>query len=432
MTPGARLQAAIDILSAMAASPGASDQTLRNYLRGRRYIGSKDRRDITERVWRVVRHRAQLGWRLHSDAPDPRTAVLTDSLLNDGRDLAALVQLCSGESYDAAPLSDAERDALTQAVARDAGEMPAHIQAECPEWLWPYFTDLYGEDAEQELRALCAEAPVDLRVNSLKGNRAAALAALAAESLEAAETPWSPLGLRLTGRTALGNSKVFADGWVEVQDEGSQLASLLVDAQPEHEVLDLCAGGGGKTLAMAAAMGGQGRIVAADTDAGRLNRAKPRLKRAGVYSATTRVLDPANTNWLHKRRKGFDRVLVDAPCSGTGAWRRNPDARWSLTPKDLSRYIDMQDRLLAQGGRMTKPGGRLVYVTCSLLRQENEDRVEQFLERHEHFRALSCGDVWKAVLGTRYPGRGRFLRLSPRRHGTDGFFVAILQRAEGA
>jgi len=137
MTPGARLQAAIDILSAMAASPGASDQTLRNYLRGRRYIGSKDRRDITERVWRVVRHRAQLGWRLHSDAPDPRTAVLTDSLLNDGRDLAALVQLCSGESYDAAPLSDAERDALTQAVARDAGEMPAHIQAECPEWLWP-------------------------------------------------------------------------------------------------------------------------------------------------------------------------------------------------------------------------------------------------------------------------------------------------------
>jgi 16S rRNA (cytosine967-C5)-methyltransferase len=179
---------------------------------------------------------------------------------------------------------------------------------------------------------------------------------------------------------------------------------------------------------MAAAMGGHGRIIATDNDARRLNRAKPRLKRAGVFSVTTRVLDPENTNWLHKKRKIFDRVLVDAPCSGTGAWRRNPDARWRLTPKDLSRHIETQDAVLTQGGRMTKPGGRLVYVTCSLLRQENEDRVEHFLERHEHFRALSTADIWKAVLGTRYPGRGKYLRLSPRRHQTDGFFIAVLQR----
>jgi 16S rRNA (cytosine967-C5)-methyltransferase len=430
MTPGARLQAAIDILSAMQESPGAGDHALRSYLRGRRYIGSKDRRDITTRVWRVVRQRAALTWRLQTAKLDPRRAVLTDSLLHDDLDLEALAQMCSGENYDAASLSGDDRDALIAALARSETGMPAHVAAECPEWLWPYFTDLYGDDAEQELRALSEEAPVDLRVNTLKGDRAAAQAALEAEGLQTERTPWSPLGLRLAGRTTLGNSEAFADGRVEVQDEGSQLASLLVDAQPEHEVLDLCAGGGGKTLAMAAAMGGQGRIVAADTDAGRLNRAKPRLKRAGVYNATIRVLDPANTNWLHKRRKSFDRVLVDAPCSGAGAWRRSPDARWSLTPKDLSRYIDIQDRVLAQGGRMTKPGGRLIYVTCSLLRQENEDRVEQFLERHEHFRALSCGDVWKAVLGTRYPGRGKFLRLSPRRHGTDGFFVAVLQRTE--
>jgi len=430
MTPGARLQAAIDILSAMEDSPGASDKTLRAYLRERRYIGSKDRRDISARVWRVVRHRARLAWRLGEEQLNPRAAVLADSLTNDGHDLDALSGLCSGENYDAAALSDGESALLTDALAKSDADMPAHVSAECPEWLWPYFTDLYGEDAQQELAALSVEAPVDLRTNTLKADRAAACEALLSEGLEVSETPWSPIGLRLTGRTTLGNSKAFNEGLVEVQDEGSQLAALLVAAQPDHTVLDLCAGGGGKTLALAAAMEGHGRIVAADNDAGRLNRSKPRLKRAGVYNATTRVLDPANTNWLHKRRKSFDRVLVDAPCSGTGAWRRNPDARWSLTPKDLSRYIDLQDEVLAQGGRMTTPGGRLVYVTCSLLRQENEDRVEQFLERHAHFRALSCGDVWKSVLGSRYPGRGKYLRLSPRRHETDGFFVAVLERTE--
>lgn len=432
MTPGARLQAAVDVLAAMDADPASGDGIVRAYFRNRRYIGSKDRRDISDRLWRTVRHRGRLAWYLGEDTPSLRLLVLADSLLNDGQDVAALESLCSGETYTPAPMTDEERETLTGVKARSPEDMSAQIATECPDWLWPYFTDLYGDDAETELAALTEEAPVDLRVNTLKGDRAAAKAALEAEGLSVETTALSPIGLRLSGRTALGNSKAFTDGLVEVQDEGSQLASLLVDARLDHEVLDFCAGSGGKTLAMAAAMGGHGRIIATDNEARRLNKAKPRLKRAGVFSVTTRVLDPANTNWLHKKRKSFDRVLVDAPCSGTGAWRRQPDARWNFTPKDLGRHIATQDSLLTQGGRMVKPSGRLIYVTCSLLRQENEDRIESFLERHEHFRSLSVAEIWKAVLGTRYPGRGKFLRLSPRRHQTDGFFIAILQRkAEG-
>ncbi len=428
MTPGARLQAAIDVLSEMEADPASGDGIVSSYFRNRRYIGSKDRRDISTRLWRTVRHRSRLGWYLNADKPEPRALVLADSLLHDDHDLAALDALCNGDTYTPPALTDQERAALTGIADRPKEDIPAPVATECPDWLWPYFTDLFGDQAEVELAALTEEAPVDLRVNTLKGDRAAAKAALESEGLSVEPTEWSPIGLRLSGRTALGNSKAFNEGLVEVQDEGSQLASLLVDAKLDHDVLDLCAGGGGKTLAIAAAMGGQGRIIATDNEARRLNKAKPRLKRAGVFSVTTRVLDPENTNWLHKKRKSFDRVLVDAPCSGTGAWRRQPDARWQLLPKDLDRHIKTQDSVLTQGGRMTKPGGRLIYVTCSLLRQENEDRVENFLERHDHFKALSVGDVWKAVLGTRYPGRGKYLRLSPRRHQTDGFFIAVLQR----
>lgn len=430
MTPGARLQAAIDVLSEMAASSHSGDGIVRTYFRSRRYIGSKDRRDISARLWRTIRHRARLSWQLNLDQPSPRQLILTDSVVNEGRTLEEVTGLCNGEGYNPPVLDDDETATFAAAVGRDITDRPPQVSSECPDWMWPYFTDLFGDQAETELAALTEEAPVDLRVNTLKGNRAAAQAALAAEDLETVETPLSPLGLRLSGRTTLGNSKAFADGWFEVQDEGSQLAALLTAAQPDHDVLDLCAGGGGKTLALAATMGGQGRIMATDNEAGRLNRARPRLKRAGVYNVTTRVLDPENTNWLYKRRRTFDRVLVDAPCSGTGAWRRQPDARWQLTPKDLTKHIESQDALLTQGGRMVKPGGRLVYVTCSLLRQENEDRIEDFLERHEHFRALSVADIWKSVLGTRYPGRSKYLRLSPRRHGTDGFFITVLQRKD--
>ena len=430
MTPSARLQAAVELLSAMHDDPVAGDSVARTYFRTRRYIGSKDRRDVADRVWRIVRHRARLNWRLGDGSAPARLQVLADSILHGDQNLDALDVLCSGDTYAPDPLTEDERSRLSGAGQRLESEAPAHVTAECPDWLWPYFTDLFADQAETEISALSEQAPVDLRVNTVKGDRAAARAALETEGLVVEDTPLSPIGLRLTGRTTLGNSKAFTEGLIEVQDEGSQLAALLTDTRAEHEVLDLCAGAGGKTLTLAAAMGGGGRIVAADSDAGRLNRAKPRLKRAGVYSVNTRVLDPANTNWLHKRRKSFDRVLVDAPCSGIGAWRRQPDARWRLQPKDLDRHIASQDALLAQGGRMVKPGGRLVYVTCSLLRQENEDRVENFLERHEHFRVLSAADVWKRVLATRYPGRGKYLRLSPRRHHTDGFFVAILERKD--
>ena len=428
MTPSARLQAAIELLSILESSSSPSDGIVQKYFRTRRFIGSKDRRAIGNRVWRLVRHRARLAWQLDEIVPNTRMRVLADCVVNEAMDLADLRDLCSGEIYAPPSITDKELVLLVAALARDLSIAPTHVLAECPDWLWPYFTDLYGDQAEFETKALSEEAPFDLRVNTIKNDRDTARAALADEGIVSSKTPYSPLGLRLTSRTALGNSKAFTQGLVEVQDEGSQLAALMAETFAEHEVLDLCAGAGGKVLALAAAMGGSGRIVACDLHAGRLNKAKLRLKRAGIHSVTTRVLDPRNRNWLHKRRKSFDRVLIDTPCSGTGAWRRQPDARWRLTPGDLDEHIAAQEALLAQGGRMVRPGGRLIYVTCSLLRQENEDRISSFLERHEHFRSLSVADIWKRVLRTRYPGRGKYLRLSPRRHHTDGFFVAVLER----
>ncbi|MFL2771137.1 MAG: RsmB/NOP family class I SAM-dependent RNA methyltransferase [Rhodospirillaceae bacterium] len=428
MTPSARLQAAIELLSNVEGSSYPSDGVVQKYFRTRRFIGSKDRKAIGNRVWRLVRHRARLAWQLDEMAPTTRMRVLADCVVNEATDLADLRDLCSGKTYAPPPITDKELTLLVAALSRDLSIAPTHVLVECPDWLWPYFTDLYGDQTEIEIRALSKEAPFDLRVNTIKIDRDTARVALADEGLVSSNTPFSPFGLRLTGRTALGNSKAFTQGLIEIQDEGSQLAALMAETFAEHQVLDLCAGAGGKALALAAAMGGSGRIVACDLHAGRLNKAKLRLKRAGVHSVTTRVLDPKNCNWLNKRRKSFDRVLIDAPCSGTGAWRRQPDARWRLTPGDLDKHIATQNALLAQGGRMVMPGGRLIYVTCSLLRQENEDRISSFLERHEHFRPLSVADIWKRVLGTRYPGRGKYLRLSPRRHHTDGFFVAVLER----
>ncbi len=428
MTPAARLQAAIDLVSELDTFSKPGDVVVQQYFRTRRYIGSKDRRAIAERVWRIVRHHARLGWRLTNGSSSSRLKVLADAMLTENETLASLDALCSGETYAPPPLDDRERICLQTVLERPEQDAPVHVRTECPDWLWPYFTDLYGDDAESELAAFNNEASVDLRVNTLKADRDGVRESLEDDGHTVQNTPLSPVGLRLNGRVALGNSSVFKDGLVEVQDEGSQIAALLTEAQTDHDVLDFCAGGGGKTLAIAAAMKGKGRIVAADVDETRLNKAKPRLKRAGVHSVTTRVLDPANTNWLHKRRKSFDRVLVDAPCSGIGAWRRQPDVRWRLTPKDLDQYLLTQDQVLNQGGRMVKPGGRLVYVTCSLLRQENEDRIEGFLDRHDHFHVLSVAEVWRQVFGSRYPGRGRTLRLTPRRHQTDGFFVAVLER----
>jgi len=245
----------------------------------------------------------------------------------------------------------------------------------------------------------------------------------------AAPTTLAPTGLRVPARAPLGASAAFREGLVEVQDEGSQLVALLVDARAGMRVCDFCAGAGGKTLALAATMANKGKIVACDTIEKRLAASLARLRRAGAFNVETRVLASERDPWVKRHRDGFDRVLVDAPCTGTGTWRRNPDARWTLTPTDLDELVAKQARILDSAARLVKPGGRLVYATCSLLPPENEEQVESFAARHEEFAPLPASELWRATIGGEPPpGIAAHALLAPHRHGTDGFFIAAFER----
>jgi 16S rRNA (cytosine967-C5)-methyltransferase len=256
---------------------------------------------------------------------------------------------------------------------------------------------------------------------------------LAAGGIKAAPTELSPWALRVQGRPNLPAQAAFTEGLVEIQDEGSQLAALLVGARPGMRVCDFCAGAGGKSLALAAAMGNKGHIVACDVSGPRLEGATKRLRRAGAHNVERRHLESERDAWVKRHAGSFDRVLVDAPCSGTGTWRRNPDARWRLTPQDVAELRELQGRILASAARLVKPGGRLIYVTCSLLPEENERQAEAFAAANPEFEPVPVSQVWREALGTKpppgHPDWGDpWLRLSPARHGTDGFFVAVFAR----
>ena len=259
--------------------------------------------------------------------------------------------------------------------------MPRAVANDLPDWLEPYLERVFGKSLEREMAALNAPAPIDLRVNLLKTDRETARRALAAEGVRAEPTPWSPLGLRLSERMPLSGLTAFKDGLVEVQDEGSQLAALLADARPGMRVVDFCAGAGGKTLALAAGMDNRGQLVACDVSARRLERAAQRLRRAGVSNVERRALASERDKWVKRHAGGFDRVLVDAPCIGTGTWRRNPDAKWRSRPEDLAELIERQQQILRSAARLVRPGGRLVYATCSLLREEDEAQVGSLSRR---------------------------------------------------
>jgi 16S rRNA (cytosine967-C5)-methyltransferase len=433
MMPAARLQAVIEILDAVSAQPPEqpAEQVVNDYLRQRRYIGSKDRRAVTAMTYDLLRHRARLAWWLargEGVVDSPRQQVLAYLELCAAESPERLRGLFDGARYAPAPLS-AEEAAVVERLADPglrAAEPPAWVACEVPQWVAPKLEAAFGADAATEAAALLREAPTDLRVNFLLGTREAAQAALAEEGIETAPTPLSPRGLRVEGRRALRASLAFGAGLVELQDEGSQLAALLCDARPGMAVADVCAGAGGKTLALAAEMRGQGRLLAMDVDQSRLDKAALRVKRAGAGFIERRAAkDIAADEDLHG---AFERVLVDAPCSGSGAWRRHPDARWRLTPEKLEDYKAAQRDVLGKAAQLVKPGGRLVYVTCSLLPEENAEQVADFLAAAPAFAALPAAQVWRDVLEAGYPGdpEAPFLTLTPARHGTDGFFVAIL------
>ena len=420
MTPGARVQGAIDLLSAVATWEKPADALASAWFRDRRYIGGGDRRAISFRVWNVIRDWRKLTWRLRAE--DARLLVAAAMLL-DGAPFAHLEALYNGEPHSPRPLDDAERAALRplEGATPLHPRMPEDVRHEVPAWILPRLVEHFGADTPAELAALLVEAPLDLRVNLLKADRETARAALAAEGIEARPTPFSPWGLRIAGRKPVVTGAAFRDGLVEIQDEGSQLVALLAGAAPGMRVLDYCAGAGGKTLALAMTMENRGHLVAADVSATRLEGAVRRLRRAGVHNVE-RHLIVAGDKWAKRRAASFDRVLVDAPCTGTGTWRRNPDARLRLAETDLAELVAKQAAILATAARLLRPGGRLVYAVCSVLAEEGVGQVERLLAAEPALRVVPVAEAWQGAPTT------PFLAITPRRHGTDGFFAAVLER----
>ena len=438
MTPSARLAAAIDLLGALEAERRRpADAIAHAFFRGRRYIGAGDRRAVSAQAWGVVRQRLRLEWWLGrlGVAPTSRLLAAAHALLAERRLLSAVGGLFTGDRYGPAPLSGMEQGVLRALADQPlvVPEMPDGPRLNLPDWALPGLRARFGEDLAAEAAAMEAEAPLDLRANLLKGTRAAAAAALAGEGINTEPTPISPWGLRIPSRRPVTGSATYRAGLVEVQDEGSQVIAALADARPGLRICDLCAGAGGKTLAMAAVMANRGRITACDVNAPRLEGAALRLRRAGVDNAERHLL-AAGDKWAKRRAGQFDRVLVDAPCTGTGTWRRNPDGRTRTGAGDLAALLAKQGEILSMSAELVRPGGLLVYATCSLLPEEDEGQVTAFLARRPDFMPLPLAGAWA---GARLPGvppscpaaAGPNLLLSPARHGTDGFFAAVLRRA---
>jgi 16S rRNA (cytosine967-C5)-methyltransferase len=440
MRPGARIQSAIELLDQIEDREAPADRLVDGYFRRRRFAGSGDRAAITALVYLVLRHRAEFDWRLEQAAggrtPEgapARRRALAALVLLEGHGAPEVEALFDGGAYAPAILDAGERELLAYlaAAAGEGAEMPAWVRGNYPEWLAEELSARFGAALDDEAQALNQRAPVDLRVNRLKGEREAVLERLRQDGFEAEPCRLSPLGIRLGGRARVTARPLYRQGLVEVQDEGSQLVALLVGARPGEQVVDLCAGAGGKTLALAAEMANRGQVYACDVNAQRLARMAPRLQRAGVRNVQTRHLAGEGDPWLKAFDAKADRVLLDAPCSGSGAWRRNPDAKWRLTPGDLAIQHEAQGRLLARAARLVRPGGRLVYATCSLLRSENEAQVEAFLADHPAFAVVPVAEAWAESLGGDCPTDEATLMLTPGGHGVDGFFIAVLARGEG-
>jgi 16S rRNA (cytosine967-C5)-methyltransferase len=422
VTPAGQIAAAIELLAAIDATPARpADGIANDYFRARRFIGSSDRRAISDRVWRIFRTHRRLVWWL-ADKQTPRLLVAA-SLLLDGGGMVDVETTFTGGRFGPAPLAPSEQLALRrlQGRALNHASMPDAVRLEMPDWLLPLLSPRLDT---AELMALLEPAPLDLRINLLKATREEAAAALAAEGLEATPTPFSPWGLRIEGRRQVTTGPAFRAGLIEIQDEGSQLVAALTGARPGLRIADLCAGAGGKTLALAMMMQNRGQLVACDVSAARLDAAVRRLRRAGVHNVERHLIE-AGDKWSKRRAGTFDRVLVDAPCTGTGTWRRNPDARLRLTEADLAELLPKQAAILDQAATLVRIAGRLVYATCSLLSEENEDQVTAFLTRHPGFALVPLARAWE---GGAPPNPGDFLSLTPARHGTDGFFAAVIER----
>jgi 16S rRNA (cytosine967-C5)-methyltransferase len=433
MTPAARLSAAIEVLADLETRRRPVGDALKDWGLAHRFAGSKDRAAIASLVYDALRRKASAAWIMGEGSP--RAVLLGMLTLQRGMTPEGVAALCSGERFAPEPLSDDERRRLESARLEGA---PPHVAGDFPDWIEPSLRAIFGDDLVPELQALATRAPLDLRVNTLKaGSREEIHDAL--PHLGAVETPHSPLGLRIRpsedGRgPAVQAEPEFLKGRIEIQDEGSQLAALLSGVKPGEQVVDLCAGGGGKTLAMAAMMANHGQVYATDSDARRLAPIHERLARAGARNVQVRT-PRGKSDAVTDLDGRIDCAFVDAPCTGCGTWRRNPDAKWRLRPGSLETRRTEQAAALDRAARLVRAGGRIVYVTCSVLPEENDEAVAGLLARFDGYRVVPSADVLaRAGLSPlaealRFTSHG--LQMTPLRTGTDGFFVAVIERRRG-
>lgn len=431
MTPAARLSAAIEALDDIERRHRPAAQALKDWGLSHRFAGSGDRAAIAGLVYDALRRKASSAWLMGAETP---RAVLLGMLARErGLDVEAISKLANGARFAPAPLSDEEHARLRAASLEGA---PAHVLGDYPAWLDAQLAATFGDERVAEAAALASRAPLDLRVNTLKARREEAAAAL--PDLSPQPTRWSPWGLRVmvppdAKSPAIHAEPAFIKGQIEIQDEGSQLAALLSGAKPGEQVIDLCAGAGGKTLALAGAMDNHGQIYATDTDKRRLAPIHERLERAGAHDVQVRT-PRGDKDVLADLAGRADLVLIDAPCTGTGAWRRNPDAKWRVRPGALAERLKDQVEALARAATLVKPGGRIAYVTCSVLDDENGAQVRAFLGRQPEFAIVPPADVTNALGERAFLFRRAALLsdvgllMTPRRTDTDGFFVSILRR----
>lgn len=426
MREGGRIAAAIEVLEDVETRHRPVSEALRDWGKSHRFAGSGDRAAIGNIVYDAMRMRASIAWRMGAETP--RALALGAMAFGWGWDKAKFSSAFADDEHAPEPLSESEQ----AAIAKSLDGAPDWVKADIPEWCEESFQANFDEEWVAEGAALAQRPPLDLRVNTLTADREKAAKAL---RLTPKQAPICPTGLRYAAGEGASRTpnvtpeSAYQKGWIEVQDEGSQIAALLVGAKEGEQILDYCAGAGGKTLAMAAAMENKGQIYAYDADINRLAPIHDRLVRAKVRNVQVRDPKPGVLDDLKGK---MDRVVLDAPCTGSGVWRRHPDAKWRLTPDALARRQSEQVQVLSEAKDYVKKGGFLVYITCSVFPEENEDRIEDFLLSNGDFELVSVGEVWQDIFGFDKPkpwsADFNSVTLTPASTGTDGFFVAALQR----
>ena len=429
MKQGGHIAAAIEVLADVLERHQPVSEALKQWGRSHRFAGSGDRAAIGNLVYDALRYKAEAAWMMGEETP--RALAIATYAHVWGKGLEGLLSVCADDPHAPQDISEIEQAALSRT---DLDAIPDEVAANLQPWIWEAFQTSFEEEALNEARAFCQRPPADIRVNTLKADRAKVMKALS--QFKPKECALSPLGIRFEAGVE-GNARTpnvqatpsFEKGWFEVQDEGSQVVSILTHVQPGQKVLDFCAGAGGKSLAMSAMMQNKGQIYAYDADAKRLSQSMSRLKRAGTRNVQVREpRDGALDDLIGK----MDIVLLDAPCTGSGTWRRRPEAKWKLTPETLAMRCAEQEEVLEAAKLFPKLGGYMIYVTCSVLTAENETQIYNFLENHPNYELVSAGEVWQDSIGMDKPKPWSSdlasITMTPLATGTDGFFLAVLER----